>query len=357
MQLSRRKLVAGVAASAVPFRPASGNTSRNLYLSGCRLADGNMAAALFDEAGEMLLLEPLDARAHGGAVSPDRQSAVLFARRPGRFAVVIDVDRAERVAAFAPPAGRRFQGHGAFSADGTILYCAENDFDAERGVVGLYDATNGFARLGEFATYGVGPHELCLLSDGETLAVANGGIATHPDFPRMKLNLASMAPSLVLLRASDGELIEKATLPTALHQVSIRHIAEGRRGEIWFGAQYEGPVGDAVPLVGTLSEAAGLTFAEADERTFASLNQYVGSVAVSRDGETAITTSPRGGVALEWETATRTVRQVHQMRDVCGAAPRGPSGLLLTAGSGQAAHLDAELFRAPHAWDNHVTAI
>ena len=47
-----------------------------------------------------------------------------------------------------------------------------------------------FARVGEFPTHGVGPHELLLLGDGRTLAVANGGIETHPDFGRAKLNIA-----------------------------------------------------------------------------------------------------------------------------------------------------------------------
>ena len=40
------------------------------------------------------------------------------------------------------------------------------------------------------------------MSDGRTIAVANGGIATHPDFDRVKLNLATMEPSLVRLDAA-----------------------------------------------------------------------------------------------------------------------------------------------------------
>ena len=42
--------------------------------------------------------------------------------------------------------------------------------------------------------------------DGETLVVANGGIATHPDLPRVKLNLPTMAPSLCFVDRRSGAL-------------------------------------------------------------------------------------------------------------------------------------------------------
>ena len=35
--------------------------------------------------------------------------------------------------------GRHFFGHGVFSPDGKLLYATENDFEAARGVIGVYD--------------------------------------------------------------------------------------------------------------------------------------------------------------------------------------------------------------------------
>lgn len=355
MRLTRRAALLGVGASLLPLRVAA--EDRALYLASCRLRSGQMAAAIVDEAGDILLTEPIDARGHGGALCPDGDHAVLFARRPGRFAIVFDVARRERVCAFAPPAGRRFAGHGAYSADGRLLYAAENDFEAERGVIGIYDARDGYLRRGEFDTHGIGPHEILALRDGNTLAVANGGIATHPGFARMKLNLPTMRPSLVLLRARDGTLLAKAELPSALHKVSIRHMAEAGAGQLWFGAQYEGPAEDTVPLVGTFDDRRGLCLVEAPDSAFAALNQYVGSVAASRDGATVVTTSPRGSIALVWDVATRTLRARHALADVCGAAPHGRQGLLLTTGLGNVLPLGATGGRASVAWDNHVLAL
>ena len=83
-----------------------------------------------------------------------------------------------------------------FSPDGALLYATENDFDNAAGMVGIYDARAVSSAIGEFPTHGVGPHELLLLDDGATLAIANGGIETHPDFGRAKLNIATMKPSL-----------------------------------------------------------------------------------------------------------------------------------------------------------------
>ena len=45
----------------------------------------------------------------------------------------------------------------------------------------------GTSRIGELASFGVGPHEVVLMPDGATLVVANGGIRTHPDRDRAKL--------------------------------------------------------------------------------------------------------------------------------------------------------------------------
>ena len=274
------------------------------------------AAALFDGTGSLVAVSPIDARGHGGAVSSDRRTGVLFARRPGRFAVIFDLDARRRVGAFAPPAERRFAGHGAFSTDGRLLYATENDFEAERGVIGVYDVAAGYRRVGEFETHGVGPHEMLLMRDGQTLAVANGGIATHPDFPRMKLNLPFMEPSLALIRAADGEVLALAALPERLHKLSIRHIAEAAGGESWLGMQFEGPPDERGPLGGRFHGDHGISLNEGWADAYARLDQYVGSVAVSRDGSTVMTTSPRGGVALEWDVATRRLRGEHVMADV-----------------------------------------
>src|SRR3546814_9184204 len=82
-----------------------------------------------------------------------------------------------------------------------------------------------------------------------TLAVCNGGIRTHPDFPRAKLNLATMRPSLAYIDRHKGRLIAEARWPDDRHQLSIRHLDVATDGTVAFGMQYKGPKGDAMPLV------------------------------------------------------------------------------------------------------------
>ena len=38
-------------------------------------------------------------------------------------------------------------------------------------MIGVYDASDGFRRVGEFPTHGMDPHELLPMPDGRTLAL------------------------------------------------------------------------------------------------------------------------------------------------------------------------------------------
>lgn len=192
--------------------------------------------------------------------------AVLFARRPGTYAVVIDVPARRVVRIIKSQANRHFYGHGCFSTDGRLLFATENDFDNERGVLGVYDVSDDYRRVGEFPSHGIGPHEVVPMPDGGTLAVANGGIATHPSAPRIKLNIAGMAPSLALVRASDGDLLSIHRTPEELHRLSIRHLAVNRKGVIAAVMQWEGPQLDSPPLVGVWRSREGLRLKSAPAR-------------------------------------------------------------------------------------------
>ena len=50
---------------------------------------------------------------------------------------------------FTTPTDRHFYGHGVFASDGHLLFTTENDFAAEAGVIGIWDVTGGFKRIGE----------------------------------------------------------------------------------------------------------------------------------------------------------------------------------------------------------------
>lgn len=105
------------------------------------------------------------------------------------------------------------------------------------------------AVVAEFDSGGIGLHELLWMGSGRTLVVANGGIATHPDQPRRKLNLDTMQPNLSLLDAASGRLLDQA--PALNSQASLRQLARTDEDEVVVAMQYEGAPSDDVPLIAT----------------------------------------------------------------------------------------------------------
>mgnify|MGYP006186924367 CR=1 FL=1 len=160
-------------------------------------------------------------------------------------------------------------------------------------MIGIYDCISGFERVGELPAHGIGTHDITVTTDG-LLVIANGGIETHPDFGRTKLNLDHMEPSLVLADAKTGALIEKHTLPVALRQLSTRHLDVDEGGRIWFACQYEGPRNTLPPLIGHFSKGDDLNFIDLPEETTTRLANYVGAIAVNRRDGVIGVTSPNG---------------------------------------------------------------
>ena len=171
----------------------------------------------------------------------------------------------------------------------------------KRGVIGVYDAERSYRRAGELPSHGIGPHEIGLLSDGETLVVANGGIATRPDLPRVKLNLPTMAPSLCLVDRRDGTLLQERRLDPALHQLSIRHLAVGPEDTVAGAMQYEGPAGNLVPLVAVWRGVEGLHLLRGPAAVLRAMKHYCGSVCFDPSGRTIAASAPRGGIVTFWD--------------------------------------------------------
>lgn len=245
---TRRHFLAGLAASAGLATTGSwAAAGAPDFLSAARFPDGSYQLAGLSRDGQILFTLPLPDRGHAAAAHPHRAEAVAFARRPGDFALVIDCITGRERARLTAPAGRHFYGHGVFTRDGARLYTTENAYEAGDGVIGVWDAET-LERIGEFPSGGVGPHDMALLADEQTLVVANGGIETHPSSGRAKLNIPVMAPNLSFL-GLDGTLLERIDLAPELHKNSIRHLAVGADGTVAFAMQWQG--GDeVVPLLG-----------------------------------------------------------------------------------------------------------
>jgi len=375
------------------------------WLSARRL-HGRDECVWCDAQGQVKAALPLPARGHSFAIDATHHRAVVFGRQPGFFAYAFALDGS---GALQPgtlplplplplPNGHHFYGHGVFAPDGHTLYATENDYARARGVIGVYDARpgRGFARIGGFDSGGMGPHEIVLMPDGQTLCVANGGMQTHPDFGKTILNRATMRPSLAYLNRHDGRVLAVHTLQAALtgpqavvplgadawRHLSIRHLAVDGLGQVWAGCQYVNADGQRPPLVwrhGCHPCGHDLQAVACPPEAQRAMRNYVGSVAVNAAGTVIAASSPVGGQVLFWEVGVSgqpsghaRFLQAFELPDVCGIAPWGAEGFLLSSGHGALVQYEplgwAQTSRPsarsqtpppvlPVAWDNHLRRI
>lgn len=366
----RRFLTALTALGAWPFN-ARGDTqadlpdTRGVYLA-ARKHGNRYEAAIFNEQGRDLHVVPLPARGHSFAIDAPRGRAVVFGRQPGFFAVAFDVAGKQAPVAIAAAPGRHFFGHGVFTPDGKILVATENDYEAGRGVLGVYDASQGgsFRRIGEYATEGVGPHEVVLMPDGRHVCVANGGILTHPDYGKLQLNADTMQSSLSYMDVHTGDMVEQAEPSPELRRLSLRHMVVDHDGAVWFGCQHTGPAADRPPLVGRHKRGSDLEFFRGPDEIERSMKNYIGSVALNTSGTVLATSSPIGGKVAYWDTRNGACLGATELFDGCGVAPAPDRGFLVNSGRGDLARASVGerpvkrlMLQPDMAWDNHMRQV
>lgn len=360
MQSTRRGFLAGMmAAGAVPATSwaEAGNPT---YLAAARDSDGayHLAGLAGDGAGRFSI--PLPGRGHAATAHPKHPEAIAFARRPGTFALVIDCLAGREIARLDAPEGRHFYGHGVFSQDGNLLFTPENDYDNGVGVIGVWDRRAHWDRVGAFSSGGTGPHEISRLPGQDVLVVANGGIETHPETGRAKLNIPDMRPNLSYINAN-GHLLEQVEPPVADHMNSLRHLAVNADGLVACALQWQGDRFDAPALLAIHRQGGAVQFAMAPDAQHLQMQAYGGSVSFSGDGSHIAVTSPRGGVVQIFDREGAFLMQ-HSLEDVCGAAPATGAGFIVTTGTGEVAEIDAggkyqKLSQHTRQWDNHLIAI
>ena len=345
-----------LAASAVPSLTWADAGSPD-YLAAAREPDGSYALYGLRADGLDAFRVPLAARGHAGAGHPTRPVAVAFARRPGAFALVLDCMSGQTLARLAPPMGQYFNGHGVFSRDGSVLYTVENVADSSQGRIGLWDS-DGWARIGQFDSHGIGPHDLARLPGGDALVVANGGLVTDPMTGDETGNAATMVSTLVCLSAA-GQVLDRLQLDPAFQMNSIRHLAVRADGLIGFAMQWQGDQGADVPLVGLYRPGTPPRLMQAPLGEQSLMQGYAGSIAFDSGGQRLAISSPKGGRVQVFDVDqgydTSLIRS-----DLCGLAVAG-SGMIVTDGLGGVLSLQgralALLARAERAWDNHIVAI
>lgn len=358
---SRRGFLAGLLATGLAPQPSWSGVGGPAFLSAAQTPEGTYRLFGLGERGQVLFSLPLPGRGHAGIAHPDKAEAVVFARRPGNFALVIDCMTGVNTATLYCPVGRHFYGHGVFSADGTLLFTPENDYESGLGVIGVWDRAKGYARISEFPSGGIGPHEIARLPGTDTLVVANGGIETHPDSGRAKLNLPFMQPNLSYLSGT-GEILETVGLDPAMHLNSIRHLSVRPDGLVAFGMQWQGDSASSPPVLGFHRIGQEYRLAQSSRQQIADMQGYVGSVVFSRDGTRVAVSSPRGGRIQVFGARDAVYQTRFQTADVCGISTgTGDRDFVVTTGNGSIIGLqdDKPVVSQRHDvnWDNHAVQI
>ncbi|MFV0360767.1 DUF1513 domain-containing protein [Tropicimonas sp.] len=352
--MHRRHFLSATTA-AIVAAPAWSAMAAPQYVTAAAKPDASTWLVGLDADGSVRFAHPIPGRGHAAALHPHRAEAVAMARRPGTFALVLDCTTGAEMVRLHSPEGRHFYGHGAFTADGRYLYTTENAYDVPDGRLGVWDAENGYRRVDDLPSGGIGPHEMIRLAGGG-FAVANGGIRTHPDFERRMLNLPSMRPNLSYLTET-GEITEAVEPPGALHQNSIRHITASG-DTVAIALQWQGNPLSPVPLAALHRRGEDLIFL--DHPDTARLKQYAGSVAHSTGGREIVVTGPRGDAALFFDARSGAALPAHALPVAAGAAP-APGGVAITVTGGLRIGDSRGTRFVPVAgdwsWDNHLVPI
>lgn len=355
--ISRRDFILAILGTALLPNPVRAAASLPYLLSPVSSKGRHYAAQLALDAREPHLAS-MPMRGHGLLLDPRRPNeALVIARRPGTRAIKFDVPTGRILHEWQAAEDRHFFGHAVYSADGRILFVTENDVDKGHGLVVAHDADD-FRVLAEFRTHGIGPHELLLMPDGVTLAVANGGIQTLPETGRVKLNRGRIESSLAYLDSRDGTLLGRYLVPST--QQSLRHLALTPEGRIAAALQFEGDKsGPGVPLMMLHHGESQLKFANAPQDAWDRMRHYAASIAYDAASRRFALTCPMGNVIACWNIGGEYAGMI----DV----PK-VSGIAFEDGEGFASNELGEVYRIDAArleanllarldgiqWDNHL---
>jgi hypothetical protein len=291
-------------------------------------------------------------------IDPRRPNeALVIARRPGTQAIKIDIRSGQVLQQWRAEEDRHFYGHAVYSANGKQLFFTENNIDSGKGLVTVRDPDD-FRVLAEYPTHGIGPHELLLMPDGITLAVANGGILTLPETGRVKLNRGHIETSLVYLDSRDGKLLGK--YPVASTQQSLRHLAVTPDGRVAAALQFEGDKnGPGVPLMMFHRGESEIRFADAPQEAWDKMQYYAASIAWDPASRHFVLSCPYGSVIACW-SADEQYSGLIDVPKVSGIAFDGEHGYASNE-LGEVYQLDIGRERASLytllsgvQWDNHL---
>jgi hypothetical protein len=320
------------------------------------LPGGHFAIQAVDLQGNTLWQSSVATRCHSGCRRPLSKELLFVERRPGWSFYVFDSETGQRLHQIKAADGEHFVGHGIFAPDGRHLYVPGSRYEQSEGIIAVHDARQSYKRIKTLELNGIGPHQLVMHPDGQTLIIGLGGILTHPDYDRIKLNLDTMKPALMLMDRHSGEIL--ARFSPSHHQLSSRHVDVSPAGHIYTAYQYQGPKYETRPLVARYQDGR---YEEIDfgHDILAELGNYIASIVAHPENDLVAIASPVGGTALIFEGSSGRVVSKARIRDCAGAEALPGGDFLISSGQGELIRLSAnrkpvELAQRSLHWDHHL---
>lgn len=297
-------------------------------------------------------------RAHGLLALPDG-GFVAVAQRPGRWLMRCD-DRGRCLVELQVDQelpGRTLNGHVELSSGGAWLYSTETDTASQVGWISVRDVRT-LARVAQFESGGIEPHQLLRDTDG-AVVVANGGIVR--DAEGRKVAAERMAPSLVRLHGDSGDVLGRWRL--ADPRLSLRHLAWARMDAgngsvrllgVALQAEHERTADRREAPAFALWDGTALTVPSRD----AAAGGYVGDIAPAADGGFVLS-AQKAGRGLWWSPRQPDrLTRVAELTEPCAMAADGDRAALISAERGAARwhpHEAGRMVRWPASWvpDNH----
>jgi hypothetical protein len=330
-----------------------------LLLSARDDGNGQHFAVGYRVDGTQVFATAVAQRCHDIINHPNLPIALFVARRPGTESYLIDLRDGRLLQTITSQPHRHFYGHAVIHKDGEWLYATENDTtEPGRGLLGVYRFVDErLQRTGEISTHGVGPHQVSWMPDGETLAVANGGIRTEAE-SRVEMNLDAMEPSLVLMQR-DGTLLSKESLSQQMN--SVRHMAIASDGTIVAGQQFMGPSHESAELLAIKRPGQPFQAFPVAEQQLQAMAHYTASVAIHNDLRLVALTAPRGNRFFIWDLDSGALKLDAPLPD-CAGVGAVTDGFVVTSGQGRCRFYDcretvlvAKPLELPAGlWDNHL---
>lgn len=249
---------------------------------------------------------------HGVAFDPRDSGRALIFEKHGPGCCEVDLRRGRMVRQVDASPGCQFYGHGAFSADGALLYCTETEVagGTMRGLIAVRDGRT-LQRRGELPSHGTAPHDLVLCDKGRALVVGNGGGSL----------VSGRVPSVAWVAPETGALLWRQELDDKGVTAGHLALADGGEGQVVavISAPRDGLDLKALDVHGAVGLARRGEAASSGTATMARV--FRDPIAAKMRGETlslavlpgglVAATNPEGDLITVWELGSGKLRSSH----------------------------------------------